>query len=165
DNEAYRTIVKQEIRTWIDFVQGLPTSEWLIIHVTAAAKPNAGGIFRTKSGVLDKIKADFNVPKKDRCIQLSHFGGPNPVDPASSDVTQWKELIARLKDGLIAAFDIIVAEMEESVRGLDSKRGSLAWNFGEYFAAKANLANRFASICLFEDCLLQYEELDAAFFQ
>lgn len=117
---------------------------------------------------------------------MSHFGGPNPVDPANSDVTQWKELIARLKDALIAAFDISVSEMEESVRGLDSKRGSLAWNFGEYFAAKvlsllvsisllakvdayfelqADLANRFASISLFEDCLLQYEELDAAFFQ
>ncbi|KAH9824021.1 hypothetical protein DFH28DRAFT_1047952 [Melampsora americana] len=165
DNEAYRTIVKQEIRTWLDFVQGLPTAEWLIIHVTAAAKPNAGGIFRTKSGVLDKIKADFNVPKKDRCIQLSHFGGSNPTDSANHDVTQWKELLPRLKEGIIAAFDVSVAEMEESVRGLDSRRGSLEWNFGEYFAAKSDLANRFASMSLFEDCLLQYEELDAALFQ
>ncbi|KAG0147867.1 hypothetical protein CROQUDRAFT_42270 [Cronartium quercuum f. sp. fusiforme G11] len=165
DNEAYRTIVKQEIRTWLDFVQSLPISEWLIVHVTAAAKVNAGGIFRTKAGVLDKIRADFNPPKKDRCIQLSYSGGPNPSDPTSHDLTQWQELVSRLKDGLLEAFDASIGEMEESVRGLDSKRGSPEWGFGTFFAEKANLANRYGSMSLFEDCLLQYEELDASLFQ
>lgn len=41
--------------------------EWLIIHIVRPdAIATSGRMFQMKASVLDKIKADFNVEKRDR---------------------------------------------------------------------------------------------------
>ncbi|KNE90274.1 hypothetical protein PSTG_16267 [Puccinia striiformis f. sp. tritici PST-78] len=169
DHEAYKTIVKQEIRTWLDTVQA-NHSEWLIVHVSTAPKLNlstTAGIFRSKTGLLDKLKADFNPQKIERCIQLSYMSTMDSIVQASMQdtSTQWSELISRLKQSLLLVFEFKINEMEESLRMIVSKRSRHGWDFQEFFIQKAQLANQFEIMNLFVDSLIQYDELDAAFSQ
>ncbi|PLW47485.1 hypothetical protein PCASD_04423 [Puccinia coronata f. sp. avenae] len=168
DHEAYKTIIKQEIRTWLDSVQS-HQSEWLIVHVSTAPKlnPSTAKIFRTKAGVLDKLKADFNPQKAERCIQLSYMSTMDSIVQASmhDSSTQWTELITRLKQSLLVIFDFKINEMEESLRTMVSQRNRNGWDFQEFFIQKAQLANQYEIMNLFEDSLIQYDELDAAFSQ
>ncbi|OAV91949.1 hypothetical protein PTTG_07389 [Puccinia triticina 1-1 BBBD Race 1] len=168
DHEAYKTIIKQEIRTWLDSVQA-SHSEWLIVHVSTAPKlnPSTAGIFRTKTGVLDKLKADFNPQKMERCIQLSYMSTMDSIVQASmqDSSTQWTELITRLKQSVLLVFEFRINEMEESLRMMVSKRSRHGWDFQAFFIQKAQLANQFEMMNLFEDSLIQYDELDAAFSQ
>lgn len=169
DHEAYKTIIKQEIRNWLDSVQS-DQSEWLIVHVSTTSKFNhssSAGIFRTKAGVLDKLRADFNPQKKDRCIQLSYMSTMDTIVQASiqDSSSQWSELINRLKESILVALELKINEMEESLRTLVSKRTRHGWDFETFFIQKAQLANQFESMNLLEDSLIQYDELDAAFLQ
>ncbi|KAI8455219.1 trafficking protein particle complex subunit 10 [Phakopsora pachyrhizi] len=163
DHEAYKTVIKQEIRSWLDLIQA-NQSEWLIVHVTASPKATntTSGIFRTKAGVLDRLRSDFNPPKKERCIQLNYLSTMDAVVQSNiqDSTTQWTELIARLKDSLMVGFDSRVSEIEDSLRALDSKRGSFGWEFKSYFIQKISLANQFEAMKLLEDSLAHYSELD-----
>jgi hypothetical protein len=42
--------------------------EWLIVHVVAPDTRQTGSFFQMKSTVIDKLKADFNTDKRDRCF-------------------------------------------------------------------------------------------------
>lgn len=67
DNEAYRTTVKKQIKDWQTSVLPRKNQEWLIVHVVRPdTKVVDRKFFNMKSSVLDKIKADFNVDKRDR---------------------------------------------------------------------------------------------------
>ncbi|KNZ44293.1 hypothetical protein VP01_930g9 [Puccinia sorghi] len=175
DHEAYKTIIKQEIRTWLDCAQ-VNQSEWLIVHVSTAPKlnPSTAGIFRTKTGVLDKLKADFNPQKTEselmkncyyisvcsivwRCIQLSYMSTMDSIVHASmhDSSSQWTELLTRLKQSLLVAFDSKINETEDSLRTMISTRSRNDWNFQEFFIQKAQLANQFEMMNLFEDGLIQ----------
>jgi hypothetical protein len=71
DNDQYRSTIRQRIRDWLDAVQSRKNQEWLIVYVAdlATAKPGnttATKFYQRKSNVLDKIRADFNVGKRDR---------------------------------------------------------------------------------------------------
>jgi len=79
--------------------------------------------------------------------------------------TQWTELLTRLKQSLLVAFDSKINETEDSLRTMISTRSRNDWNFQEFFILKAQLANQFEMMNLFEDGLIQYDELDAAFSQ
>ena len=59
--------MKKQIRDWHSGAIQRKNQEWLIIHVVPPDSKAAGGrLFQVKASVLDKIKADFNVDKKDR---------------------------------------------------------------------------------------------------
>lgn len=67
DNEAYRATVKKQIKDWHTSILTRKNQEWLIVHVV---RPDTKAVdrkfFNMKGSVLDKIKADFNVDKRDR---------------------------------------------------------------------------------------------------
>lgn len=67
DNEAYRTTVKKQIKDWQTSILPRKNQEWLIVHVV---RPDTKAVdrkfFNMKGSVLDKIKADLNVDKRDR---------------------------------------------------------------------------------------------------
>lgn len=67
DNEAYRTTAKKQIKDWQISVLPRKNQEWLIVHVVRPdTKTVDRKFFNMKGSVLDKIKADFNVDKRDR---------------------------------------------------------------------------------------------------
>jgi len=65
DNEVYRATLRTQIREWLDSVTSKQHQEWLIVHVTTG-RSGVAKFYQRKGAIVDKIKADFNVGKKDR---------------------------------------------------------------------------------------------------
>ncbi|SCV73847.1 BQ2448_6277 [Microbotryum intermedium] len=158
DNETYRASLRPQIREWLDTIQGPrlgQSQEWLIVHVTTA-RSSMAKFYQRKSAVVDKIKADFNTGKKDRCIQ---------VGASADDPTAWAEFSNKVKEGVLTTFDTNVSLYEENVRKADSQRQLQGWQFQPFLLQKEVLADSFEAIGLLEDALIQYDELEASFFQ
>ena len=67
DQEQYRATLRQQVRQWLDLVLAKRNQEWLIVHVTTGNKGGqAAKFYQRKGSLLDKIKADFNIGKRDR---------------------------------------------------------------------------------------------------
>ncbi|TDL27388.1 hypothetical protein BD410DRAFT_875203 [Rickenella mellea] len=159
DNDSYKNVVKKQIKDWHTAIIQRKNQEWLIVYVV---KPDAtrvsGGLLKMRATVLDRIKADFNTDKKDRCVQLTWASGhDNPV--------AWAELISKFKEGITLAFDSSVAQREEDIKRSESQRQMPGWNFCTFFILKESLAASFEGMNLLEDAQIQYDELEASFFQ
>ena len=69
DSEAYRVTTRKQIKEWHASITQRKNQEWLIVHVVRPDQSVAQGrLFQMKTSVMDKIKADFNVDKKDRSV-------------------------------------------------------------------------------------------------
>ncbi|GAA5886852.1 hypothetical protein JCM6882_005915 [Rhodosporidiobolus microsporus] len=157
DNEVYRATLRTQIREWLDGVSSKQHQEWLIVHVTSG-RGGVAKFYQRKGTIVDKIKADFNSGKKDRCIQVVQ--GSSIEDP-----TVWAEFLSKVKEGIIATFDSNIVLYEENVRKADSQRQLPGWQFLPFFRQKESLADSFEAMTLYEDALIQYDELEASFFQ
>lgn len=159
DNDSYKTNVKKQIKDWHSTISQRKNQEWIIVHVVRSdIKTTDRKFFNMKSSVLDKIKADFNIDKRDRCVQLSWTAGDHsPVI--------WADLVNKIKDGLLSALDSSVSQREEEVRRSESQRQMPGWNFCTFFILKESLATSFEGVKLFEDALRQYNELEVSFIQ
>jgi hypothetical protein len=141
--------VKKQIKDWHSAISQRKNQEWIIVHVVRSdIKTTDRKFFNMKSSVLDKIKADFNIDKRDRydyppivslftltcirCVQLSWTAGDlSPVI--------WADLVNKIKDGLLYALDSSVSQREEEVRRSESQRQMPGWNFCTFFILKACL--------------------------
>lgn len=165
DNEAYRITLRPQIKEWIDSLQALSSKrnsalEWLIVHVTAQ-KTGPSKFYQRKGSVYDKVRADFNNGKKDRCVQLP-LPGSLPADSEDSKAA-WTELLSRIKRNIVDSFDVNFSSYEEDVRKIDQQRQLPGWNFCTFFVLKEGLAHAFESMNLLEDSLVQYDELEASY--
>ncbi|PKC75818.1 hypothetical protein RhiirA1_436013 [Rhizophagus irregularis] len=160
DNETYRQIVKNQIRDWLNIAESRRNQEWLIVYVTKQENfRNPARYFNMKGTVFDKIKADFNITKRDRCVQL------RLSENETEDYEAWQELISKIKEGILYSFDQYVKQYEEDIRKSDSQRSMIGWNYCTFFILKEGLALTFEIMNIFEDALVQYDELEASFFQ
>jgi hypothetical protein len=141
--------VKKQIKDWHFAISQRKNQEWIIVHVVRSdIKTTDRKFFNMKSSVLDKIKADFNIDKRDRCdyppiasllilifircVQLSWTAGDHsPVI--------WADLVNKIKDGLLSALDSSVSQREEEVRRSESQRQMPGWNFCTFFILKVCL--------------------------
>ncbi|KAI6109597.1 trafficking protein particle complex subunit 10 [Pisolithus sp. B1] len=157
DVETYKTIVKKQIKDWHTSVNQRKNQEWLIIHV---ARPDSKNVdrkfFSMKGSVLDKIKADFNTDKRDRCVQLAWSMGEQ--SPAV-----WADLIGKSRMDSLLHLTQLYKQGEEEVKRSEGQRHMPGWNFCTYFILKESLATSFEGVNLFEDALQQYNELEATF--
>ncbi|KAJ7098036.1 trafficking protein particle complex subunit 10 [Mycena belliarum] len=159
DLETYKTSIKRQVKDWHSIVTSRKNQEWLILHVVRRdARTPSGNFFQLKGSVLDKLKADFNTDRRDRCVQLAWTAGYD--NPAA-----WAEFVNKLKDGLLSSFDLAVSQREDDVKRSESQRQMPGWNFCTFFILKESLAGSFQGVNLFEDALLQYDELEASFYQ
>ncbi|KAJ5578108.1 uncharacterized protein N7459_007072 [Penicillium hispanicum] len=179
DNDAYKATARKTLRDWIKTHGSTSTSqttgsnqekhdafEWLILHVvqdgdgvekTPAPTSKWG---RSTSTVLEKIKADFNGSSKtavDRVAQLRLPKGPTTKSPELTE--QLEDLIDKIKNGILASFDLRVAQYEEDIKEKDSQRSLPGWNFCTFFMLKEGLARGFENVGLFDDALAGYDEL------
>ncbi|KAL2813674.1 trafficking protein particle complex subunit 10 [Aspergillus granulosus] len=181
DNDTYKTTARKALREWIKSHGSSSTSststpatsqekhdafEWLILHVVQdgdgtekAAPTSKWG--RTTTTVLEKIKADFNGSSKsavDRVAQLRlPRQGTSQKPPELAD--QIEDFVEKIKNGILASFDLRVAQYEEDIKEKDSQRNLPGWNFCTFFILKEGLARGFENVGLFEDALLGYDEL------
>ncbi|CAG8511571.1 6476_t:CDS:10, partial [Ambispora leptoticha] len=86
-------------------------------------------------------------------------------DNDSEDLEAWQDTISKIKEGILNSFDQHVMQYEDDIRRLDAQRTIPGWNYCTFFILKEGLAQSFEIMNLYEDALLQYDELEASFFQ
>ncbi|GLB35442.1 putative trafficking protein particle complex subunit 10, TRAPPC10 [Lyophyllum shimeji] len=158
DVEGYRTTVKKQIKDWHSAVTARKNQEWLIVHIIRPdTRAPTGNFFQLKGSVFEKIRADFNAEKRERCVQVAW-------SPETDAPAVWAELINKMKDGILSAFDSAIVQREEEVKRSESQRQMPGWNFCTFFILKESLASSFEGVNLFEDAYTQYEELEDTFY-
>ncbi|KAF8983315.1 hypothetical protein BGZ46_010513, partial [Entomortierella lignicola] len=157
ENETYKSTVRQKIRDWIQLVTSKKNQEWLIVHISSQENVRAAKFLR--ASVLDRIKADFNTGKRDRVAQV------RMADTEMSEMELWADFTEKMKDGIVSSFDQNVLTFEEDIRRLDSQRQMPGWNYCTFFILKEGLTNAYEMMNLHEEALMQYDELEASFFQ
>lgn len=142
--------------------------EWLIVHIVqdgdgtekAATASKWPGL--STSTVLEKLKADFNGTSKsavDRVAQLRLPKLGTDQKPPEELPDQIEDFVEKIKNGILASFDLRVAQYEEDIKEKDSQRSLPGWNFCTFFILKEGLARGFENVGLFEDALIGYDEL------
>jgi hypothetical protein len=64
-----------------------------------------------------------------RCVQLAW-----PI--AKDNPAAWAELLSKVKDGLLSAFDGAVSQREDEVKRSESQQSMPGWNFCTFFILK-----------------------------
>ncbi|KAM3584023.1 hypothetical protein VKS41_003991 [Umbelopsis sp. WA50703] len=159
DNDTYRNTVKRQIKSWVDVITTKKNQEWLLVYVAGQETRKSGSYLGLKTSVYDKIKSDFNVGKRDRCVYL------RSATSEHADSEDWVDFINKMKDGIITSFDSQVQQYQEDTRRLDLQRQMPGWNYCTFFILKEGLAHTFETMTLYEEALIQYDELEASFFQ
>lgn len=181
DNETYKATARKTLREWIkahahgtaSTTQSVTSSqekhdacEWLILHVVqdgegaekAPAPTSKWG--RSTTTVLEKVKADFNGTSKTAVDRVAQLRLPKEGTGKSPElVEQLEDMIDKMKNGILASFDLRVAQYEEDIKEKDSQRSLPGWNFCTFFILKEGLARGFENVGLFEDALAGYDEL------
>ncbi|KAJ8315032.1 hypothetical protein KUTeg_007182 [Tegillarca granosa] len=159
DLDAYKQTVKDEISEWNNALKARNIPDWLIV-VVISDESKVKTKLLPRSSVIDKVKNDFCNKLPDRCIVLTE---PLKQDQKSSE--SWKALVHRLRELLLQAFNKHLNKYEENMRSLRESRNEPNWNFVTYFLVQEELAFMFEMIGLYDDAMIQYDELDALFTQ
>ncbi|CAK9779681.1 hypothetical protein CC85DRAFT_273697 [Cutaneotrichosporon oleaginosum] len=164
DDNVYKNNTRSFIKDWLALLQSRKnghTSVIVLVNAPTAtgAAPSSKNVFGRDKGIIAKLKADFNHNKRDICAQIN-------LPPAgTTDPAAWPDVVNKLKESLLIAFDSAVVEREEEVKRGEAQRVTVGWNFCTWFLLKESLANSFEGVNLYEDALVIYEELEAAFLQ
>ncbi|KAJ3405820.1 hypothetical protein HDU80_000724 [Chytriomyces hyalinus] len=153
DSERYKSAVKKQIADWLAIVGPKKSQECLIVYFSNPNKKDARGFLN--SSVADRIKADYG--QKTNVLILK------PVHP--KDPTIWNDFFAKLRELILSSFNAKLAVYEEDIRRLDSQRLLPGWNYCQFFIMKDGSACTYEYLNVIDDALLQYDELEAAFFQ
>ncbi|WVN90958.1 uncharacterized protein L203_106203 [Cryptococcus depauperatus CBS 7841] len=162
DAEIYKSQTRNFVRDWLSLLaarRAPHTALIVLVNPPSVVEKTGKSVWGKDKGVLGKLKADFNVGKVDRCIQL------NLPPPETKDPAAWPELLNKIKESFVSAFDSAILEREEEVKRGEAQRLMVGWNFCTWFLLKESLAQSFELVNLPEDSLIVYEELEASFLQ
>ncbi|KAI8912338.1 hypothetical protein DFJ77DRAFT_467973 [Powellomyces hirtus] len=160
DSEFYKGTVRKQIQEWLNVVANKKNQEWLIVYLINAESKGKSARFLGvgASSVFDKLKSDFSF-KKERCIRMKLQNDPG------KDAEAWTDLQNHLKEGIISSLNQQIIQYDEDTRRIDQQRLMPGWNYCQYFIMKEGLAYTFEFMNLIDEALLQYDELEASFFQ
>jgi trafficking protein particle complex subunit 10 len=159
----------------------------VVPNTAAAAQPRVTGKSEAadrssrwrpgSSTILEKLRSDFSPTGKgaaDRIAQIRIGVNDVPYDilprvmnavPSTYKETAeeieeaWHDLISKIRDRILASFDMRVTQYEEDIKEKDGQRSLPGWNFCTFFILKEGLAQGFESVGLVEDALVGYDEL------
>ena len=67
ETESYKSNVRKSVKDWHAQVSQRKNQEWVIINVSRSdPRQSQSGLLKMRGTVLDRLRADFNVDKKDR---------------------------------------------------------------------------------------------------
>eukprot|EP00092_Neocalanus_flemingeri_P030096 GFUD01032674.1.p1 GENE.GFUD01032674.1~~GFUD01032674.1.p1 ORF type:complete len:1160 (-),score=402.30 GFUD01032674.1:238-3717(-) len=160
DIDLYRQGVKDDILTWLNTLKksGV-TSDWMIV-VVETPENRKGNKFPLRATVLDKLKQDVGGKTPDKCVAL--------LDPSKADsraAESMQSLLHKFRQGFLQAYNKVLNKFEENIRSQREKRTEASWNFCQYFLLQEQLAFVYENMGLFDESLIQYDELDALFTQ
>lgn len=164
DVDTYKSSVREAINCWMQKIKDKNIPDWFIIHVDQTEVKK--GINKTKllprSSVLDKIKSDFSSGKNgvERCITLLD---QQRNDSKASE--SYQLFLQRLRLLLLQSYSRQLLKYEEYIRTQRENRTSPNWNFFDFFFLQEELAFVFEMLGLYDEALVQYDELDALFSQ
>lgn len=160
----YKNVVKKQIKDWHTQVSSRKNQDWLILLLSRTdVKQNHGALAKMRGTLLDRIRADFNVDKKDRYVistnairqplhhhdRCAQLNWSNDLSNDFKNPAAWAEIISKLKEGIIAAFDSAVTLREEEVRRSESQKTMPGWNFCTFFVLKVSSQLIYTSLSLF----------------
>lgn len=154
--EAYKSTVKEDIEQWQKALNG---ADWMIILVEVYDIRKSNKLL-PRTTVLDKIRQDFALKQGDRVISLIH-----PIKSESKSAESWRGLVNRIRVLLLSAYNRTLSKFEEAVRKNRECRPQPNWSFCNYFLMQEELALVLEMLGLYEEALIQYDELDALFTQ
>ncbi|ODN03761.1 Trafficking protein particle complex subunit 10, partial [Orchesella cincta] len=159
DVEVYRSTTKDAIQSWLNSVKSCNVREWLIILVETPDNKKTNKLL-PRSSVLDKIKNDFAQKQTERCVCLSD---PQKLDSKSAESLH--SMLHRLRQLLLASYSKTLTKFEENMRAQRERRNEAGWNFCHYFLLQEELAFVLEMLGVYDEALVQYDELDALFTQ
>ena len=77
----------------------------------------------------------------------------------------WNGLVVRVKELVFQSICSQILQYEDDARRLEQQRLIPGWNYCQYFILKEALSFTFEVLGMYEDVLVQYDELEATFFQ
>ncbi|KAI9352589.1 hypothetical protein BDR26DRAFT_195813 [Obelidium mucronatum] len=155
DPDLYKTSVKKQLSDWLAVIGAKKNQEPLIVYLGAPDANRKQAPSRLFGGsVADRIKSDF---AKTNMIHLK------PSHP--KDVSIWNEFFAKLRELILASFNGKLLQYDEDTRRLDAQRLLPGWNYCQFFILKDGAACTYEFLNVHGEALMQYDELEAAFFQ
>ncbi|BES93279.1 Foie gras liver health family 1 [Nesidiocoris tenuis] len=159
DVDAYKSTVREDIEMWMRVLLQYNLNDWVIILVETYDFRKSNKLL-PRTTVFDKIKSDYGTKHADRCLAVI-----NPLRSESRSVGSWRGLVVNLRLLLLTAFDRSLIKFEEIIREQREKRNQAGWSFTKYFLLQEELAFVLEMLGVYEEALVQYDELDALFTQ
>ncbi|KAI8437513.1 hypothetical protein MSG28_011825 [Choristoneura fumiferana] len=160
DIEYYKTTLREDIEIWFKELEKKGITDWMIIQVETYDIRKTNKLL-PRTTVLDKIKGDFAVKQtEDRFISVI-----NPIKSEARSAESWRALVAKMRHFVLVAYNKALIKFEEHMREQREKRNEPEWDFCKYFILQEQLAFVLEMLGLYEEALVQYDELDALFSQ
>lgn len=154
DLEAYRSRVREDIIEWMSQLKEAGVYDWMLVAVEPADARRANKAkLLSRATVFDRMRADFPSKHFDRCVQVAETSGGTGV------------LLGRLRQLLLHATGRHLGRYEELIRTQRERRTAPQWSFLHFFFLQEELAFVLEALGLYEEALVQYDELDALFTQ
>ncbi|XP_058794002.1 trafficking protein particle complex subunit 10 isoform X2 [Phymastichus coffea] len=159
DVDVYKTSLRDDIDSWLKILSKAGVQDWMIVLVETYDIKKSNKLL-PRTTVLDKIRSDFASKHGDRCLSII-----NPIKSESRSAESWRGLITRIRHLMLTAYDRTLLKFEEIIREHREKRNQIGWNFCHYFLLQEELAFVLEMLGLYDEALVQYDELDALFTQ
>ncbi|KAL7300310.1 hypothetical protein TKK_0006940 [Trichogramma kaykai] len=159
DVDVYKTSLKDDIDLWLKSLAKAGIQDWMIILVENYDVRKSNKLL-PRTTVLDKIRSDFAAKHADRCLSII-----NPIKSESRSAESWRGLIGRIRHLMLTAYDQTISKFQKVIKDHREKRNEVGWNFCHYFLLQEELAFIFDMLGLYDEALIQYDELDAIFTQ
>ncbi|OQR70110.1 trafficking protein particle complex subunit 10-like [Tropilaelaps mercedesae] len=159
DSDEYKNTVKQEILLWMQELKAKSQWDWLIVVVEDNARktPAKTTSKLLKSTVWDRIRNDFPSKNIDRvCTFIRPSRGELGNRNASLDT-----FLGQFRTALLHGLNREIGYYEDKLREKREARNSVGWSFIDFYFMQEQLAFVFETMTLYEDALVQYDELDA----
>ncbi|XP_014254615.1 trafficking protein particle complex subunit 10 [Cimex lectularius] len=159
DVDIYKSTVREEIEKWMKDLSQYNLMDWMIVVVEAYDFRKTNKLL-PRATVYDKVKSDYGAKHADRCLSVI-----NPLKSESRSAGSWRGLIVNMRLLLLTAYDRALLKFEEIIRDQREKRNQVGWSFTKYFLLQEELAFVLEMLGVYEEALVQYDELDALFTQ
>lgn len=160
DPDEFKSTVKDGITDWMRRLKDKNIVDWMIVQVISqdSVRGSKPKIPIPRSSVFDKIKSDFGGKNSERIIQLWE---PFKENPSPRTLESWQSLVVKLRHLLLLSLNRHLGKFEDQVRSLREKRTEPNWSFTTYFLLHEELSFVFEMLGLYEEALIQYDEIDA----
>ncbi|XP_076298167.1 SIDL trafficking protein particle complex subunit 10 isoform X1 [Lasioglossum baleicum] len=159
DVDTYKTNIRDDIDNWLKTLTQYHIQDWMIVLVETYDIKKTNKLL-PRTTVLDKIRSDFASKNGDRCFSVI-----NSVKSEMRSAESWRGLINRIRQLMLIAYDKTLSAFEDVVREQRENRNHPTWNFCHYFLLQEELAFVLHMLGLYDEALVQYDELDALFTQ